>query len=143
MTLKGFCFFAEDCPKAGFPHVVVVISSENENGKSLLVPISSIKFLSTGQYKYKNISCKYYDEACVFDGNEIVDEKGRHVLNKPSFARYQWAQEVGSREIIFKQLSKIYRYRCKVTDVVMKKMQNGAKLSEELIPIFDKYFDLF
>jgi hypothetical protein len=143
MNLKGYCFFAEDCPEVGFPHVVVVISNENESGKSLSVPISSIKFSSTEKYKYKNVSCKYYDKACVFDGNELVDEEGRSVLNKPSYARYQWAKEIGSKEIILKQLSKIYWYRCKVTDTVLQKMQNGARLSEELSSRLNKYFCLF
>jgi hypothetical protein len=143
MTLKGYCFFAEDCPEAGFPHVVVVISDENESKKSLLIPISSIKLLTTGKYKYKNIFCKYYDEACVFEGNEIVDEEGRSVLNRPSFARYQWALEISSKEMIIKQLSRIYQYRCKVTDAVLQSMQNGAKFSEELPLMVTKYFCLF
>jgi hypothetical protein len=143
MNLKGYCFFASDCPEKGAPHTAVIISAPDKNKRSLLIPLSSVKFLVTGSYRYNGTRCKYYDAACVFEGDEIGDEKGRLVLNKPSFARYRWAREVDSHEVILKQLSKIYEYRCQVTDVVLQSMQNGAKISKELPSKFHQYFSFF
>jgi hypothetical protein len=141
MNLKGYCFFAKDCPE-GCSHVIVIIS-QDENKNLLLIPISSIKFLPTGKHQYKNASCIYYDAACTFNGDEIKNENGSPIINRPSFARYQWAQETDSKKIISKQLLEIYQYRCRVTDSVLRNLQKGAKLSEELPPIFYKYFPFF
>jgi hypothetical protein len=142
-NIKGCCFYATDFPEPNYPHIIVVISGVKSDGKVLFVPISSIKFVSGGKYEYKGVPCKYYDDSCIFTGNEIVREDGRPILNKPSFARYQWANEIRPADIIKKQLDKIYKYRCIVNSDVLKSLQNGAKISDNLEPIFQKYFDFF
>ena len=143
MNLKGVCFHGGDVPNADFPHFIVIMSDTSPEGKVLLVPLSSIKFHSNSNFRYKNIPCKYYDNACVFDGTEIKDEDGRFVLSKPSFARYEWAQEIDSSEILQKQLHGIYKYKCNVSCEVLKKLQQGARISKEIKPYFSKYFAYF
>lgn len=136
------CFHAEDVPAFGFPHFIVLISDACED-KALVIPISSIKFSGNAKYKYKNKSCKYYDDACVFDGTELSDDNGRAILTKPSFARYEWALEIDKTEIFKKQLDKVYSYKGYVTPQVLKALQDGAKKSKELKPYFNKYFPFF
>jgi hypothetical protein len=143
MTLKGVCFFAADYPNPQYPHIVIALSDDDEQGNVLLVPISSIKFSNNGTSEYKNVRCTYYDMACVFAGNEITDDTGRYVLTKPSFARYQWAREIPHKEVTLKQLEKIYQYRCTVSDSVLKSLQKGAKVSKEMAPMYRKYFKFF
>lgn len=143
MPLKGVCFYGGDVPNANSPHFIVIISDRAPDNKVLLVPISSIKFNASSNFQYKGIPCKYYDDACVFDGTEIIADNGRPVLTKPSFARYEWALEVDAGLIFGKQLEGIYQYKCNVSETVLKRLQEGAKISQEIKPYFAKYFAYF
>lgn len=143
MDLKGVCFHGGDVPNCDFPHFIVLISDQNPEGKVLLVPISSIKFNASSKYYYKDIPCKYYDDSCVFEGTEIKDDDGSFVLSKPSFARYEWANEVSASLVLQKQLQGIYKYKCKVSEEVLLRLQQGARKSKELRPYFAKYFEYF
>jgi hypothetical protein len=95
------------------------------------------------KYKYKDKPCKYYDNSCVFEESEIVDDKGKPLLSKPSFIRYEWATEILDVDIFKKRFEKIYTYKCKLTEVNLLKIQDGAKKSKEIKPIFKKYFSYF
>ncbi|MDR2100116.1 MAG: hypothetical protein LBP40_04725 [Campylobacteraceae bacterium] len=143
MDFNGCCFFASDEPNVNFPHFIVIISSSNPEGNALLVPISSIKFEATGAYKYKGKPCKYYDDACVLEQTDIVTDNEEQVLNKPSFMRYEWAKEINVNTVLIKKFSKIYDYKCKISQNVLGKIQNGAKNSKELKPAYKKYFEYF
>jgi hypothetical protein len=130
VDFDGLCFHADDIPNVGFPHFIVIIS-KTVQGKALLVPISSIK------------DGKYYDKACELNKNDIIDEGGRHILSKPSFVRYQWAQEVNIALITANKFDGKYQYQCKVSNDILLKIQNGAKKSKELEARFRKYFEFF
>lgn len=143
VDLKGLCFHGGDVPNTDYPHFIVIASDNNPEGKVLVVPFSSIKFNSTADYQYKGIPCKYYDDACVLDGNEIIDDNGKPVLNRPSFVRYEWALEIETSAVFTKKLHGIYRYKCRVPQDVLKRVQDGAKCSKEIKPYFSKYFSYF
>jgi hypothetical protein len=132
MDFNGTCFLADDVPlNSTIPHFIVIFSKTLPNNKVLLVPISSIK------------PDKYYDKACVLNENDIIDENGKSILSKPSFVRYQWAQESDIRSIMDKKFNGMYRYQCKIANSVLLKIQDGAKKSKELKPYLKKYFDFF
>lgn len=140
---KGQCFFAGDVPNSQFPHFIVLISDKDPQNRILFIPLSSIKFSSTANYEYKGKPCKYYDDACVFEEEDIFDQKGKPVLTKPSFARYEWAEEIQINEVWNKKLSGIYKYKTKLSPEQLKRIQDGAKKSKELKPYFKKFFDYF
>lgn len=140
---KGQCFFADDVPNPLFPHFIVLISDKDPQNKILLIPLSSIKFLPKANFKYKGKPCKYYDEACVFEEKEILDSKGNPVLTKPSFARYEWAEEIQVNDVWKKKFSGIYKYKAKLSAEQLKRIQDGAKKSKELKPYLKKFFDYF
>ena len=48
-----------------------------------------------------------------------------------------------TKDILSKQFSDKYRYKCKISDDLLKRIQNGAKTSQELELRFQKYFDFF
>lgn len=136
MDYKGYCLWADDIPDTTAPHYIVIASSEDENGYVLVLAISSIKYRSDG-------SPKYYDPACVLNAGDIVDDTGKNVITKPSFVRYQYAVEMLPQAIFAKQLGRCYRYQCKISAALLKRIQDGARISAELEPRFRKYFDLF
>lgn len=131
MDFNGICFLADDVPNSGYPHFIVIISKTSLENKVLLVPISSIK------------PNKYYDNACVLDENDIIADDEKSVLSKPSFIRYQWAQESDIKSIVDKKFSGMYRYKCKITNNILLKIQDGARKSKELAPYLKKYFIFF
>lgn len=142
MRCKGVCFFA-DVPNAEAPHYIVIASDINADDEMLVIPISSIKFQENGRYSYNGQACKYYDDACTFDVGEITADDGRGVIIKPSFARYEWAKAVKQSDVVKKQLAQSFRYKCTVSDEILRRIQNGAKTSKELPPIFRKFFEVF
>lgn len=142
MNCKGVCFFAS-VPNAEAPHYIVIVSDANPSGEMLLIPISSIKFSDYSRYSYKGKTCKYYDDACVFDAGDIKADDGRDVIIKPSFARYEWAQIISQGNLLAKQVARDFSYKCAVSDEILKRIQDGAKKSKELAPIYKKFFDWF
>ena len=136
MDYKGYCLWADDVPSPEHPHYIVVTSSENEEGMCLLVAISSIKYGRDG-------SPKYYDKACVIDVGDIVDSNGKDIIVKPSFIRYQYAQEKSIKSLMSYQFQNRYKYKCKISDQLLKRIQNGVLVSEEIEPRFKKYSDYF
>lgn len=142
MHCKGVCFFA-DVPNAEVPHYIVIASDANGDDEVLLIPISSIKFQKGGRFSYNGQACKYYDNACTFDAGDITADNGRSVIIKPSFARYEWAKAVKQSEVAARQLMRSFCYKCTVSDEILRRIQNGAKTSKELSPIFRKFFETF
>ena len=101
------------------------------DGKVMILPISSIK------------PHKYHDTSCEFVVDEIKDDNNRNLLSKPSYIRYNAAREISATTILGKQVQNIYRYKCRLSEDVLRKIQNGTKQSDELAPYFQKYFDFF
>jgi hypothetical protein len=132
VVLDGCCFYAPDVPDTNCPHFIVVIASNAKTGKAVIVPISSIKFVEGGSFRYKDKPCKYYDSACILDEADIIADDGRQVLSKPSFMRYEWAREAPTREIITNKLAKVYNYKCMVSPEVLQKMREGFRTTKEV-----------
>lgn len=142
MKCKGVCFFAS-VPNAEAPHYIVIVSDTNPDGEMLLIPISSIKFSDHSKYSYNGQPCKYYDDACTFDIGDIKDDNGRNIIIKPSFARYEWAQAISQDNLFARQVMRDFSYKCAVSDEILKRLQDGAKKSKELAPVYKKFFDWF
>ena len=136
MDYKGYCLWADDVPNPEAPHYIVITSSENPDGLVLVVAISSIKYRADG-------SEKYYDKACVLNIGDIVDDSGRSIITKPSFIRYEYAIEMKSQDILSKQFTNQYKYKCKISEELLHRIQDGAKTSQELEPRFQRFFDFF
>lgn len=136
VNYKGYCLWADDVPDPLAPHYIVITSDLNPAGLVLVCAISSVKYKLDG-------TAKYHDTACLIHPGDILDEQGRSVITKPSFVRYQYACEMESNELLLKQLAGKYKYKCKISDELLKRIQDGAKISVELEPRFRKYFDYF
>ena len=136
MDYKGYCLWADDVPNPEAPHYIVITSSANHDDMVMVVAISSIKYKTDG-------SEKYHDKACLLFASDIVDDNGKSIITKPSFIRYEYAIDMKTKDILSKQFSDKYRYKCKISDELLKRIQNGAKTSQELEPRFQKYFDFF
>ena len=138
MDYKGYCFWASDIPDPEAPHYIVITSSANPESYVLVVVISSIKYKDE-----EGTVPKYYDKACELNVGDIVDDKGRSLIIKPSFVRYEWSQEIKEETLMLKQFQSAYKYKCKISDELLKRIQEGAKKSEELEERFKKYFPYF
>ena len=110
--------------------------SANPDDMVMVVAISSIKYKTDGTEKY-------HDKACLLSVGDIVDDKGRTVITKPSFVRYEYTVDMKTKDILSKQFDDKYRYKCKISEELLKRIQDGAKISEDLEPRFQKYFDFF
>lgn len=83
------------------------------------------------------------DDACVLLEDDIKDEKGNNILSKPSFIRYQYALAMDVDELLKKQVIGGYKLKCKINDDVLRRIQEGAKISRELSPRLRAFFDYF
>lgn len=142
MKCKGVCFFAS-VPNATVPHYIIIASDPDLDGEMLLIPISSIKFSDHSKFSYNGQSCKYYDDACTFDVGDIKADNGKNIIIKPSFARYEWAQIISQNNLLTRQVVRDFSYKCVVSDEILKRIQDGAKKSKELAPVYKKFFDWF
>lgn len=136
MDYKGYCLWADDVPNPEAPHYIVVTSSTNPDDMVMVVAISSIKYRGDGTEKY-------HDTSCLLSVGEILDDKGNSIITKPSFIRYEYAIDMKAKDILSKQFANNYRYKCKISEELLKRIQIGATVSEELEPRFQKYFDYF
>ncbi len=139
MDIKGACYFS----KIHNQHIIIFLTNEDENGMALLVPLSSIKFNSNGTYLYNNERCDYYDDVCVLNINDIITDTGKSVLTKPTCVRYDKAAEMSVSDITSSHFQNQLEYRCIVDNKIFKRLQNGAKLSDNIPIYFQKYFELF
>lgn len=136
MNYKGYCLWADDVPDEKAPHYIVISSDEDEDGNVLVLAISSIKYNIDG-------TPKYYDKACPINIGDIIDCNGKNIITKPSFIRYQYAVELPSALILEKQLNNKYKYKSKISEELLKRIQDGSKISLELEPRLKKYFKYF
>ena len=79
----------------------------------------------------------------TIENTYIVDENGKNIITKPSFVRYQYTTELNVDTLLMKQVSSIYKYKTKISDELLKRIQLGAQKSLELEPRWKKYFNLF
>lgn len=92
---------------------------------------------SENKYLAVNVSSVYsddgYDNACIITENDLA----KFIYKRP-FIYYRYADEVDC-EIILDDKTTIYT----ITDDLLKKIQNGAKISKFFPRKYKKYFDLF
>lgn len=133
--LKGQCYKADDIPSEHAPHHYIVIASDAlPEGFVCVVAISSIKYNEHGREKF-------FDKSCVLSLDDIKTEDGKNLLTKPSFIRYQYAVELREQDIIQKTLTKRYKFVCRISDELLKRICDGAKISCEITPrLRKKYF---
>lgn len=136
MVYKGYCFWASNIPNPIAPHFIIITSDAMPDNFVMLVVVSSIKYRSDGTEKY-------YDKSCVLNVGDIIDNNGRNVITKPSFIRYCYTTEINASEIIKNQFKSVYKYKCKISNSLLKRIQDGAKVSPELEEHFKKYFNYF
>ena len=139
INIKGACYFSHIHNK----HIIVILSSINENNKALIVPLSSIKFRENGKDSYNNQPCSFYDHSCVLEHSDIISHTNKPVLDRPTFAMYKLADELTITDITKYQINGKLEYRGFVTENVLKKLQNGAKNTEYLEKYLFKYFNFF
>ena len=136
MNYKCYCLWASDIPDASAPHYIVIISDKDPKAQHLVVAVSSIKYKPDG-------SPKYYDTSCELSVDDIVDENGHRVLNKPSFIRYEYSAALRADELFMKQVFSIYKYKCRISDELLKRIQDGARISKELPVRYRHFFAYF
>ena len=133
---KGYCLWADDIPSVEAPHYIVVTSSADPDGYVLIVALSSIKYKTDG-------TPKYYDSACEIHVGDILNDQGESLIKKPSYVRYEYAVAISQKKLFEKQITQRYKYRCKISDELLLKIQKGARMTKELQPRFKKFFDFF
>lgn len=136
IDFRGGFYWSDDVPNKTSPHFIVIASNTNKDGKVLVIPLSSVKTDDFGQEKF-------YDKSCIVFPPDILDDNGNTILSKKSFVRYQYATEMDAQKILQSAVSGSYKYHTTVKKELLIKIQDGAKISDELEPRFRKYFELF
>ena len=136
MDYKGYCLWASDVPAIGVPHYVIVSSGRDDDDNYLIVAISSIKYKP-------DWTPRYFDESCVINVDDLKDENGNNILNKPSFARYQYSCVKSGKELLQKQISRGYSCKCKVSEELLRRIQKGAMISKDLPDDYKRFFAYF
>lgn len=136
MNYKGLCFWAGNIPTPEAPHYIIIITEPNEKGEALAVVVSSIKYFDDGK-------AKYYDPACVLNVGDIKNEQGKNLIIKKSFIRYEYTTVIDVNKIITNQFKSIFKYKCVISSELLKRIQDGAKISKELALRFKQYFTWF
>ena len=132
--IKGCCYWTDDIPSTEAPHYIVISSDTLPDGLVLVVAISSIKYNERGEEKF-------HDTACELSVDDIKTESGGRVLSKASFIRYQYALELYEKDIIERTFSGRYQFKCRISNDLLRRIQEGAIKSRELSPRYKrKYF---
>lgn len=134
--IKGCCYWTDDIPSEEAPHYIIISSDTLSDGLVLVVAISSIKYNERGEKKF-------YDTACELSVDDIKTESGECVLTKASFVRYQYALELYEKDIIERTFSGRYQFKCRISDDLLKRIQDGAIKSRELSPRYKKKYFSF
>ncbi|MDR3306475.1 MAG: hypothetical protein LBS61_02205 [Endomicrobium sp.] len=119
--LKGESFWCND--NSGGEHLYFIISDPDSDNNVLVVNITEERNRS--------------DKSCSLD---VGDHPS---IRKKSVVYYRKALELNESKIATKILNKIYRNDIKLTDVILKKIQDGAKKSIFLSDNLKKYFEYF
>lgn len=110
-----------------FRHLRIVISNKLENGRALVVPISTI-----------HSDTQRYDHSCIL-------LKGEHsfLTEDKSYAFYARAEALSQRDI--DELAKRNRLIVyeNVSSELLARLQEGARKSDQLPEYLIKYFDEF
>lgn len=114
-------------------HYIIISSDALPGGLVLVVVISSIKYNERSEKKF-------YDTACELSVDDVKTESGERVLTKASFVRYQYALELYEKDIIERTFSGRYQVKCRISDELLKRIQDGAIKSRELSPRYKKKY---
>ncbi len=131
--IKGCCYWTDDIPSEEAPHYIVIASDTLPEGLVLVVAISSIKYNEKGERKF-------YDSACELSIDDIKTDSGENVLCRLSYVRYQYSVEMYEKDIIERAFSGRYQFKCRVSDELLKRIQEGALKSRELPSRYKKKY---
>lgn len=125
---KSFRGLTDESQKGLFyKHLRIVISDMANNGRALVVPISTV-----------HSQTQLYDKSCIL-------LKGEHsfLTEDKSYAFYARAEALSQRDLdeLAKQ-HKLIAYE-NVSPDLLKRLQDGARISDQLPEYLMKYFDEF
>ena len=110
-----------------YKHLRIVISNMADNGRALVVPISTV-----------HSRTQLYDKSCIL-------RKGEHsfLTEEKSYAFYGRAEALSQRDLDeLARHGKLIVYE-DVSEDLLKRLQEGARKSDQLPQYLMKYFDEF
>lgn len=121
--MKKTTFFREGPENEPIPHLHIVISDPNENGEVMVVNISSCK--------------ERYERSCVLEAGEHPQ------ITKKSYIPYKYAKKMNQKIFLTDRFRRLITVKEDISDSVLKKIQEGAKISPRLESGFKSYFNFF
>jgi hypothetical protein len=106
-------------------HLRIVISDPDVDGNVLIVSLSSIK------------PHRYHDPSCV------LEQENHSFIKHLSYINYKFAEEMICAEIVNDRFKGRVILKENVSDEVLERIQNGAKISLDLPEYFSKFFEHF
>jgi hypothetical protein len=125
MEIKGFAFWCYSESSPDIEHLYFVISNNCNEETVLIVNMTKV------------VAGKNIDISCLLKSGEHKE------IKYDSFILYSKAMEVKASDILNGILKREYRLSEKISDTLLKKIQNGAKNSKFFPKKFKKYFDCF
>ena len=110
-----------------YKHLRIVISNMADNGRALVIPISTV-----------HSKTQLYDKSCIL-------YKGEHsfLTEEKSYAFYGRAEALSQKDLDeLSRYGKLIVYE-DVSDDLLKRLQDGARKSDQLPQYLMKYFDEF
>ena len=110
-----------------YKHLRIVISNMADNGRALVIPISTV-----------HSKTQLYDKSCIL-------YKGEHsfLTEEKSYAFYGRAEALSQKDLDeLSRYGKLIVYE-DVSDDLLKRLQDGARRSDQLPQYLMKYFDEF
>lgn len=110
-----------------YKHLRIVISNMADNGRALVVPISTV-----------HSKTQLYDKSCIL-------KKGEHsfLTEDQSYAFYARAEALSQRDLDeLARYNKLIAYE-DVSPELLQRLQDGARKSDQLPECLMKYFDEF
>ncbi|MBR2104423.1 MAG: hypothetical protein IKP73_05315 [Bacteroidales bacterium] len=110
-----------------YKHLRIVISNMADNGRALVIPISTV-----------HSKTQLYDKSCIL-------YKGEHsfLTEEKSYAFYGRAEALNQKDLDeLSRYGKLIVYE-DVSDDLLKRLQDGARKSDQLPQYLMKYFDEF
>lgn len=110
-----------------YKHLRIVISNMADNGRALVIPISTV-----------HSKTQLYDKSCIL-------YKGEHsfLTEEKSYAFYGRAEALCQKDLDeLSRYGKLIVYE-DVSDDLLKRLQDGARKSDQLPQYLMKYFDEF
>lgn len=121
---KRTSFLDEPLPDNGKRHLRIIITDSNDDNEFLTVPVDTLR-------------SRFQDKSCLIQPNE------HNFIKEQSFVNYKYAR-VLNFATVFNGLQKgILIKKEDISTELLKRIQNGAKVSKQLDIKFQEWFNLF